>query len=388
MAKLDLRKLADLEDKPSTVNNINLNSEDIEEAIENTLSRDGTHPNHMDADLDMNSNDILNINILNAHDVNIRGLNVSGVLTEAAASAEEADAAASAASAHLEDFKGRWLGGQASDPTVDLNGDALTAGDAYFNTTTDTLRVYTGSAWQAVGPYGTAAERDVQTSTTDTTAERVMQVGAFGLGNGGWNYTSSEGLLADIPMTRFYAHSGGAAPSDAPFGGQGVGLQISGWQPGRADAQLHFKLTTDETQLFVRARSLADPYSYLPWHEVYHQDSILGTVSQSSGVPTGAIIERDSNANGEYVRFADGTQICWHTLNSNSSADVTWTYPAEFSAAPSCNVSPREADRVGTMGATTPTTTSMTFRAFILFTTPDIARSGVSCSLLAVGRWY
>lgn len=32
--------------------------------------------------------------------------------------------------------------------------------------------------------------------------------------------------------------------------------------------------------------------------------AIAGTVSQSGGVPTGAIIERGSNANGEYVRYA------------------------------------------------------------------------------------
>lgn len=37
---------------------------------------------------------------------------------------------------------------------------------------------------------------------------------------------------------------------------------------------------------------------------------ILGRVSQSAGVPTGAIIEKGANSNGEYVRFADGTQIC------------------------------------------------------------------------------
>ena len=37
---------------------------------------------------------------------------------------------------------------------------------------------------------------------------------------------------------------------------------------------------------------------------------ILGIVSQSGGVPTGAIIERGSNASGKYVKFADGTMIC------------------------------------------------------------------------------
>jgi hypothetical protein len=35
-----------------------------------------------------------------------------------------------------------------SDPTVDNDGDALTAGDLYFNTTSNVLRVYNGSAWQ------------------------------------------------------------------------------------------------------------------------------------------------------------------------------------------------------------------------------------------------
>jgi len=37
---------------------------------------------------------------------------------------------------------------------------------------------------------------------------------------------------------------------------------------------------------------------------------ILGAVGNSGGVPTGAVIERGSTANGEYVRLADGTQIC------------------------------------------------------------------------------
>lgn len=50
----------------------------------------------------------------------------------------------------------------------------------------------------------------------------------------------------------------------------------------------------------------------LPWVQLglCTRDSILGAVSQSGGVPTGAVIQRGSNANGEFVRFADGTQIC------------------------------------------------------------------------------
>jgi hypothetical protein len=71
----------------------------------------------------------------------------------------------------------------------------------------------------------------------------------------------------------------------------------------------------------------------------YDQENILGTVSQVDGVPTGAVIERGSNANGSYVRYADGTQICWfrqglvdHTdaLSGIARLAGTWAYPASF----------------------------------------------------------
>ena len=65
--------------------------------------------------------------------------------------AETAQAAAEAAQAAAElaadNFDDTYLGAKASDPTLDNDGDALTPGDIYFNTTTNTLRVYTGAAW-------------------------------------------------------------------------------------------------------------------------------------------------------------------------------------------------------------------------------------------------
>ncbi|HGE6805657.1 TPA: hypothetical protein ACGCA3_006258, partial [Pseudomonas aeruginosa] len=85
---------------------------------------------------------------------------------------------------------------------------------------------------------------------------------------------------------------------------------------------------------------------------LYSRDSILGAVSQSSGVPTGAVIDRGSNANGEYVRFADGTQVCWAeralTVTTAAAGSIhvdgapangLWAYPATFSSPPNthCN---------------------------------------------------
>ena len=42
---------------------------------------------------------------------------------------------------------------------------------------------------------------------------------------------------------------------------------------------------------------------------LYQKSNVVGVVSQSGGVPTGAVIERGSNANGEYTKLADGTLL-------------------------------------------------------------------------------
>lgn len=61
MPKLTLANLANLTgNEQSATNTINNNSDLTETAIENTLSRDGTSPNSMGADLDMNGFDIIN----------------------------------------------------------------------------------------------------------------------------------------------------------------------------------------------------------------------------------------------------------------------------------------------------------------------------------------
>lgn len=48
--------------------------------------------------------------------------------------------------------------------------------------------------------------------------------------------------------------------------------------------------------------------------------NVVGTVSQSSGVPTGAIIERGIFTGGEYVKYADGTMMQWGRLSISNKA--------------------------------------------------------------------
>lgn len=112
---------------------------------------------------------------------------------------------------------------------------------------------------------------------------------------------------------------------------------------------------------------------------------VLGTVSQSGGTPTGSVLERGSGANGTYVRFADGTQICWHTLTTSGVGDTTWTFPKTFSSTsgltPSCQVI-GTVPHVCTTGALA--TTSVDFSAYTLAG----ARNNVTVRLRAEGTWF
>ncbi len=85
--------------------------------------------------------------------------------------------------------------------------------------------------------------------------------------------------------------------------------------------------------------------------QAYRRGNILGTVSQSVGVPTGALIESNFNGQGRYVRWADGTQECYltrtYTVTLGTAAGALFTttppspleaFPAAFSAIPTAFV--------------------------------------------------
>ena len=73
--------------------------------------------------------------------------NASTNATNAADSASAAAASAAAAALSADTFDDTYLGAKPIDPSDDNDGDALNAGDLYFNTTSNNLKVYTGSAW-------------------------------------------------------------------------------------------------------------------------------------------------------------------------------------------------------------------------------------------------
>ncbi|MDK3072777.1 pyocin knob domain-containing protein [Sedimentitalea sp. JM2-8] len=176
-----------------------------------------------------------------------------------------------------------------------------------------------GGADQLALTGGVATGAAVQASPSDTTVGRLLTTGAFGLGGTGAQVITDFNA-AD--RSGYYAIADLSAASNKP----------AGWNSGPASVHVTGSFNANNMTQYavslngggkVAIRSYRSS-NWSGWSEVYTANSVLGTVSQSGGVPTGAVIESGSNANGEYTRWADGTQIC-----TNGNAAIT-TAPAAF----------------------------------------------------------
>jgi len=129
--------------------------------------------------------------------------------TNAEAAQTAAEAAQAAAELALDNFTDTYLGAFASDPTVDNDGNPLTTGDLYFNTTSNELKVYNGSAWQVAA---------VSTAGLLTSANNLSDVASA---------ATALSNLGGLPL------AGGSVTGDINFGdndkaifGAGSDLQI------------------------------------------------------------------------------------------------------------------------------------------------------------------
>lgn len=173
MAKLTLTDIATFVGG-SAITTYNNNLALIEAALENTLSRDGTPPNTMSSNLDMNSNRILNLieATQDTEPVRLAEFNTELTALETTVSnwASTAQGYANAAEAALDELTDIYLGAKASDPSVDNDGAALSAGDLYFNTVSSVMKVYSGTVWVPVITSVTGSNLDDFADVTITAA--------------------------------------------------------------------------------------------------------------------------------------------------------------------------------------------------------------------------
>lgn len=136
--------------------------------------------------------------------------------------------------------------------------------------------------------------------------------------------------------------------------------------------------TLNAVTLYEDGAALADKY--------VEQDNITGTVAESGGTPTGSLFEKGTTASGSYTRFADGTQMCFASILTDSTGSVTWTFPAAFVSSSDVFVNGNVTGVTGGHSVIFPgiSATAATVRA----ATHGGALVAETAHVTAVGRWF
>lgn len=320
--------------------------------------------------------------------------------------------------------------GSETPPAVPVAGEIHALGPAptgAWAAEAGRLAQWVGSAWHFVTPQEGWRAWDVT-----GTALVVYQGGAWsapapdldnlaGVGIG--TTADATNRLAVASEAVLFSHAGSDHQlklNKAGAGDSGSLLYQSGWT-GHAelgltgDTDFHLKVSADGSSwteaLVVDAASgqvsgaavQANATDVTPGrlalaNHAYGPGNLLGPVSEAAGVPTGAVIERGANANGEYTRFADGTQICWNNINVTDQAISSpygavfvglriWAFPAMFSGMPTvCAPMCRWGTGATWASGHDVSNSQVIFRFFDA--NSRSAGTTFTAGFLAVGRWY
>jgi len=217
---------------------------------------------------------------------------------------------------------------------------------------------------------GTAAVEDVQTSLTDTTADRLLKVGAFGLGETLGKYF--EGSLDDLTTSGFYRVTGSSC-TDAPLdfnSGVGVASVIVLQNRGYVSQYFHGARTGGGNRLtdrmFIRQRDSDN--SWGDWYELlssktYPSDSAWTTTTSLLNSWTGTV---------RYIKRAGWVRVNV-TLNSTSATSTIFLglpagyRPGEIQSNSASGNTAHGYIEVGTGGGVLCTATGATVKASLVY---------------------
>lgn len=168
---------------------------------------------------------------------------------------------------------------------------------------------------------GLATGTAVQQGATDATPGRLMATGAFGWGQSG---AGAVPVMTDLDD-----------PAQ-PAGSYGVGAGTLGPRPAGAGSGLCLSMRLgpdDLAQIFIGVDGAALAF----------RTRAGGAWGAWQAVQGDHNVTRTTTANGEALRYPDGTQICRHTLTLAAPdtalgalfagvAETAWTYPAAFAS--------------------------------------------------------
>lgn len=192
--------------------------------------------------------------------------------------------------------------------------------------------------------------------------------------------------------------------------GRGAGLDQrehrAGSNPDRARRELDVCKRTEDHP-WKGGQALTEQIKFLPPRGATERERDFAINRLVKRVNEGAIVEQGSNANGEYIRWAGGWQLCTHIVD-DTGADWTtelsgtglfrrssfyrWNFPAAFSHPPTSTVTADvNANATAAAGLTAAIAFAHLSRVDVQVQSPVSRPSGGNQKgfhLRSVGRWF
>lgn len=307
-------------------------------------------------------------------------------------------------------------------------GQAISITDANLANTVN------GSSYKLTSPYTngpTAAPYIIQCFIYDAEVTQIAYIEGQTLPalyirqyRAGWNQWvkfATSNSVGDSPVS----YLGNIDDTTAvPFGYTTVGVSSTGTKPpgktygmlltiglpgNGANSPVHQKWSDFDGAAGTKSQWVRDKYgtgSWGNWRLVFDQNTAVGTVVNPNTASTGAIMERGSNGNGEFIKFIDGTMICWRNTAPSTSTSYDlgsgWfggdafggATPSTFISEPTvtctihgANTGTNTAVLVASCFSRSTTSSFGTYRALAL-TGTGLNFGQIVVKMIAVGRWY
>jgi len=241
-----------------------------------------------------------------------------------AGSATAAAASAAAAATTYDNFDDRYLGAKASAPSVDNDGNALLTGAIYWNTSTNAMYAWTGSAWGSISSTADIFRYRYTATGGETSKSGVDDNGVTLSYIAGKEQVYLNGVLL-VRGQDYTASNGTSITSLAALAASDVLEIISFTSFEMADAVQRAVLDAKGDLIVASAADTPGKLSVGTNGYVLTADSTAALGVTWTAVPTE--IPSQTGNNGKYLT-TNGTSVSWGTIDLSSyatTASVTST---------------------------------------------------------------
>lgn len=245
----------------------------------------------------------------------------------AAASEAAALASANSAAASYDSFDDRYLGSKANDPSVDNDGNPLLTGALYWNSTSNQMRVYSGSSWEVAylpaSAYvqGPASSTDGNLAVFDGTTGKVIK-------NGGTlaNYVQGPASATTNTIPLYDGATGKLLKSDLGSGASGQALVSggAGQPPVWSTIESGSKVFTSSGAITAGQAVSINSNGTVSTTTGVNQTAVFDTTQYTSGPSTYSFASYFDVTTGYHIQIlASGNGLYIYVLSVSATGAVT-----------------------------------------------------------------